>query len=68
MAILYPSNGDHVGKKRKNGAIDDDEKADLVTTHKRGYTVPDFGKAENRFLRGDPAEEESPNTKGRDAA
>ena len=28
----------------------------------------DFGKAENRFLRGDPGEEESPNTKGRDAA
>ena len=40
----------------------------LVTRRTAGYNLPDFGKAENRFLRGDLEGEESPNTIGRDAA
>jgi hypothetical protein len=32
------------------------------------YNPFDFGRAENRFHRGNLAGEESPNTKGRDAA
>jgi hypothetical protein len=32
------------------------------------YFMSDFGRAEDRFLRSDPEEEESPNTIGRDAA
>jgi len=34
----------------------------------RRYIVADFGRAENRFPRTISGEEESPNTKGRDAA
>jgi hypothetical protein len=32
------------------------------------YTFFDFGKAEDRFFQGDLEGEESPNTRGRDAA
>lgn len=32
------------------------------------YADHDFGRAENRFLRGNSGKEESPNTEGRDAA
>ena len=32
-----------------------------------GLCFIDFGKAENRFFRGNSEEEESPNTEGRDA-
>ena len=40
----------------------------LVTSLTPRYNHFDFGKAENRFLRGNLEREESPNTKGRDAA
>ena len=40
----------------------------LVFRHRQVYSYIDFGRAENRFPRSNPGEEESPNTTGRDAA
>ena len=40
----------------------------LVIGARARYTAVDLGRAENRFPRSSPGEEESPNTKGRDAA
>ena len=40
----------------------------LVRLPLSGYIDLDFGRAEDRFPRSDSGEEESPNTKGRDAA
>jgi len=39
----------------------------LAIFHRRGYIVRDSGRAENRFRLSWPGEE-SPNTRGRDAA
>jgi len=40
----------------------------LASLRVAGYIECDFGRAENRFPRGDLGEEESPNSIGRDAA
>jgi len=40
----------------------------LVILSRAEYSALDFGRAENRFPRSNSGEEESPNTKGRDAA
>jgi len=40
----------------------------LVVQPSAAYIEDGFGRAENRFPRINPGEEESPNTKGRDAA
>jgi|GEM_PF-2560444 len=42
--------------------------AKLVIAPGARYICLDFGRAEDRFFRSNPGEEESPNTKGRDAA
>jgi hypothetical protein len=45
-----------------------DRITDLVLPPRFSYALPGFGRVENRFLRSDPGEEESPNSAGRDAA